>query len=141
MCRMIHPALYRKLFFQSQAKTARHSLDFCSIYEHNGNMLNKTAQAVSYGSQDRMNASIFFQGGTLVLDHSDDIEHVPALFQFVKGRWRCEAYHYHEVLPWLHERVIRNAIPCSPRLALALHATTLARAYHVQALDACDQAD
>ncbi len=58
-----------------------------------------------------MNASIFFQGGTLVLDHSDDIEHVPALFQFVKGRWRCEAYHYHEVLPWIQERGIRNAIP------------------------------
>lgn len=30
------------------------SLDICSIYEHNGNMLNESARAVASGSQNRV---------------------------------------------------------------------------------------
>jgi superfamily II DNA or RNA helicase len=87
-----------------------------------------------------MNASVFFQGGTLVLQHDNDIEHVPAPFQFVKSRWRCEAYHYHAVLPWMQERGIRNAVPRWQRLALELHDTREMHEYQIQALNAWKQA-
>ncbi|HEY6406730.1 MAG TPA: DEAD/DEAH box helicase [Ktedonobacteraceae bacterium] len=87
-----------------------------------------------------LRASAFFQGGTLVLQHTDNIEHVPAPFQFVKSRWRCEAYRYHAVLPWMQEQGIRNAVPRWHRLALDLHDTRELHAYQVQALDAWKQA-
>ncbi len=87
-----------------------------------------------------MNASVFFQGGTLVLQQTNDMEDIPAPFQFVKSRWRCEAYHYHTVLPWMQEQGIRNAVPRWPRLALELHDTREPHEYQVQALDAWKQA-
>jgi superfamily II DNA or RNA helicase len=87
-----------------------------------------------------MNASVFFQGGTLVLQHTDEIEQVPVPFQFVKSRWLCEAYHYHAVLPWMQEQGIRNAVPRWQRLALELHDTREMHEYQVQALDAWKQA-
>ncbi len=70
-----------------------------------------------------MHASVFFQGGTLVLHHTDDIDQVPAPFQCIKSRWRCEAYHYHSILPWVQEHSIRNTVPRWQRLALQLHDT------------------
>ena len=87
-----------------------------------------------------MNTSIFFQGGTLVLQHSDTIEQVPAPFQFIKNRWRCEAYHYHTVLPWMQEQGIRNTVPRWQRLALKLHDTRELYEYQNLALDAWKQA-
>src|SRR5260370_18125850 len=87
-----------------------------------------------------MNASVFFQGGTLVLQQTNAMEDIPAPFQFVKSRWRCEAYHYHTVLPWMQEQGIRNAVPRWPRLALELHDTREPHEYQVQALDAWKQA-
>ncbi len=87
-----------------------------------------------------LHPSVFFQGGTLVLQQSEDIDHVPAPFQWVKSRWRCEAYHYHSVLPWLHEQGIRNAIPRWQRLALKLNDTRELHEYQIQALDAWKQA-
>jgi superfamily II DNA or RNA helicase len=87
-----------------------------------------------------MNASVFFQGGTLVLHQTDDLEHVPIPFQFVKSRWRCEAYHYQTVLPWMQEQKIRNAVPRWQRLALELHDTRELHDYQIQALDAWKEA-
>src|SRR5438309_3839972 len=87
-----------------------------------------------------MQASVFFQGGTLVLQHSDDIDDVPVPFRFVKSRWRCEAYHYHEVLPWMQDQGIRNAIPRWQRIGLTLHDTRELHDYQIQALDAWKQA-
>ena len=87
-----------------------------------------------------MNRSIFFQGGTLVLQHVDGIETIPAPFQLVKSRWRCEAYHYSSVLPWMQEQGIRNAVPRWQRLALELHDTRELHEYQMQALDAWKEA-
>ena len=87
-----------------------------------------------------LRASVFFQGGTLVLQHTDEIKHVPVPFQFVKSRWRCEAYHYHAVLPWMQEQGIRNAVPRWQRLTLKLSDTRELHEYQVQALDAWKQA-
>jgi len=88
-----------------------------------------------------MNASVFFQGGTLVLQHTDEIEHVPVPFQFVKSRWRCEAYHYYAVLPWLRERGIRNDVPRWKHLALKLYDTREPHDYQLAALDAWNRAE
>ena len=91
-----------------------------------------------------MDASVFFQGGTLVLHQSEqhirDMEHIPAPFQLVKSRWRCEAYHYGPLLPWFREQHIHNNVPRWQRLALKLHDTRELHDYQVKALDAWEAA-
>src|SRR6266487_3526183 len=87
-----------------------------------------------------MNSSIFFQGGTLVLQHIEADEQVPPPFQFIKERWRCEAYHYSSIRPWLRERSIRNDIPRWKHLALTLYETREPHDYQLAAFDAWKQA-
>ncbi len=87
-----------------------------------------------------MSSSIFFQGGTLVLQHVEASEEMPPSFQFIKERWRCEAYHYSSILPWLRQRAIRNDIPRWKHLALTLHETREPHDYQLAALDAWKQA-
>jgi superfamily II DNA or RNA helicase len=86
-----------------------------------------------------LDASVYFQGGTLILQHTDPIEHVPFPFQFVKSRWRCEAYRYQTLLPWMHEQGMRNAIPRWQHLTLALQDTRELHEYQIQALDTWKQ--
>ena len=83
-----------------------------------------------------MQAAIFFQGGTLVLSHNESIEHIPETFKWVKSRWRCEAYHYYTLLPWLSGAGIHNSIPRWQRLSLELHETRELHDYQQQALEA-----
>jgi superfamily II DNA or RNA helicase len=52
-----------------------------------------------------------FQGGTLVLYNVEQEEAVPPVFRWEKARWRCEAYHYPAVAPWLREAGIRDSVP------------------------------
>ena len=87
-----------------------------------------------------MKSSIFFQGGTLVLQHLAASVPVPPPFQFIKEQWRCEAYHYSSVLPWLKQQSIRNDIPRWKRLALTLHEKREPHDYQLAALDAWKQA-
>ncbi len=86
-----------------------------------------------------MNASIFFQGGTLILDENDQLEQVPPPFQFVKSRWRCEAYHYTTIVQWMKQHAIRNAVPRWQQLKLALHDSRELHDYQVKALEAWKQ--
>lgn len=88
-----------------------------------------------------MNASIFFQGGTLVLQHVSADEQVPEPFRLVKGRWRCEAYHYHEARAWLRERGIRDDVPRWKRLTLDLHDIREPHEYQLAALRAWEEAE
>src|SRR5436190_18201468 len=88
-----------------------------------------------------MDASIFFQGGTLVLHENNQVEQVPIPFQFVKNRWRCEAYHYHAIVSWMKEHGIRNSIPRWQHLTLDLHDTRELHDYQLNALDAWKQAN
>ena len=83
-----------------------------------------------------MSKTLFFQGGTLVLDDIGQQEQVPAPFQWVKGRWRCEGYHYESLLPWLRTQHIRDLVPRWQTLALPLHDRREAHAYQLEALDA-----
>src|SRR6266487_4931910 len=86
-----------------------------------------------------MDASVFFQGGTLVLQDTNQVEQVPIPFQFVKNRWRCEAYRYHAIVPWMKEHGIRNSIPRWQHLTLDVHDTRELHDYQVKALDAWKQ--
>ncbi len=88
-----------------------------------------------------MNASVFFQGGTLVLQHVEETISVPAPFQFIKHCWRCEAYHYRSVLPWLQEHHIHSSVPRWSQLKLELHDSRELYDYQIAALDAWKQAD
>src|SRR6202521_507584 len=83
-----------------------------------------------------MSKTVFFQGGTLVLDDTGQQEKVPAPFQWVKGRWRCEGYHYASLLPWLRTQHIRDLVPRWKTLALPLHDRREPHAYQLEALDA-----
>ncbi len=87
-----------------------------------------------------MSQSLFFQGGTLVLKAVEHSVQVPEAFQWIKGRWRCEAHHYLAVKPWLHEHGIRDTVPRWERLSLQLHETREPHDYQTAALDAWERA-
>jgi superfamily II DNA or RNA helicase len=66
---------------------------------------------------------------------------VPAPFQWVKSRWRCEAYHYHAVQSWLREHDIQNNVPRWQPLDLTLHDTREPHDYQLAAIAAWEAAD
>src|SRR5579884_32905 len=89
-----------------------------------------------------MDASLYFHGGTLVLQGvsaQTDLD-LPAPFLLVKGKWRCEAYYYQELVPWLHTHDIRINVPRWQRLMLSLHDQREPHAYQMEALTAWEQA-
>ncbi len=88
-----------------------------------------------------ISTSLFFQGGTLVLQGIDEQEHQPAPFRFIKSKWRCEAYHYGSLVPYLHQRHIRNAVARWQHLDLTLHEHREPHDYQLEALAAWEQAD
>ncbi len=88
-----------------------------------------------------MNASVFFQGGTLVLHENNQLEQVPDPFHFIKNRWRCEAYHYPAIVPWMKENGIHNTVPRWQHLKLELHDTRELHDYQLRAIEAWKQAD
>jgi superfamily II DNA or RNA helicase len=88
-----------------------------------------------------LSQSISFQGGTLVLYGLDENEQAPAAFQWIKARWRCEAYHYPRLLEWLRENAaIQNRVPRWQRLTLTMQDEREPHDYQVAALDAWDNA-
>jgi superfamily II DNA or RNA helicase len=87
-----------------------------------------------------MSKSIFFQGGTLVLDGVGQDEPVPTPFRLIKGRWRCEAYHYHALPPYLREQGVHDTIPRWRPLNLPLQEMRDPHDYQMAALSAWEQA-
>lgn len=88
-----------------------------------------------------MGPSIVFQGGTLVLYDTPPEFVAPPPFQFVKSRWRCEAYHYPRIGDWLRDRAIRDKVPRWDRLDLTLRDDRQPHDYQIDALNAWDAAD
>ena len=80
--------------------------------------------------------SLSFQGGTLVLYGVDQDETVPPVFQWIKARWRCEAYHYATLAPWLKAQAIHDTVPRWQALDLTLHDQRDPHDYQVAALQA-----
>jgi superfamily II DNA or RNA helicase len=87
-----------------------------------------------------MSRSLFFQGGTLVLQGVTEEEQAPAPFQLIKGRWRCEGYHYRDILSYLSTQKIKNSVPRWQTLALSLHEVREPHDYQREALAAWEQA-
>lgn len=85
--------------------------------------------------------SLSFQGGTLVLYGVDQSQVVPPAFQWIKARWRCEAYHYPTVDAWLHGQGIRDSVPRWQPLNLTLHDQREPHDYQVEALQAWQAAN
>jgi superfamily II DNA or RNA helicase len=84
---------------------------------------------------------LFYQGGTLVLSDIAQTDSVPSCFQWIKGHWRCEGYHYHELLPWLKNRAIEDNLPRWERLNLQNHEVREAHSYQTEALAAWEAAE
>jgi superfamily II DNA or RNA helicase len=83
---------------------------------------------------------IYFQGGTLVLGEAPMQPTIPPPFRWIKGRWRCEAYHYPAILPWLRDQNIRDNVARWETLRLNLHDTRQPHDYQTEALTAWDAA-
>ena len=89
-----------------------------------------------------MDVSLYFHGGTVVLQGvgpQTDLD-LPAPFTFIKGKWRCEAYHFQEILPWLHTHAIHTNLPRWQRLSLSLHDQREPHVYQQEALVAWEKA-
>jgi superfamily II DNA or RNA helicase len=88
-----------------------------------------------------MDEVLFFQGGTLVLKGIGEEVSVPAPFRWIKGKWRCEGYHYGTIIPWLREHSIRDTLPRWQHLNLDLQDRRQPHDYQTKALDAWETAD
>jgi superfamily II DNA or RNA helicase len=86
-------------------------------------------------------ATLSFQGGTLVLYEVDQSARVPEVFQWIKGRWRCEAYHYAHLRLWLKQAHVRDQVPRWQTLALTIHDPRQPHTYQREALTAWKRAD
>ncbi len=87
-----------------------------------------------------MSKSVYYQGGTLVLRDVGTQERPPAPFKLIRERWRCEGYHYGEVLPYLQEQEVRDSVPRWQPLHVQLQETREPHDYQVEALTTWDEA-
>jgi superfamily II DNA or RNA helicase len=84
-------------------------------------------------------SSLFFQGGTVVLNGIPQQQPVYPAFRWVKGRWRCEAYHYAALQPWLAEQGISDGVPRWHPLTLEVRDTRQPHDYQLAALAAWEK--
>jgi hypothetical protein len=76
--------------------------------------------------------SFSFQGGTLVITGLPETDPPGAPFQWIKGKWRCEAYHYSTLtLPG-----VRDTVPRWTHLDSTLDTGRQPHDYQLEALDA-----
>ena len=80
-----------------------------------------------------MTATVYFQGGTLVLN---DVSSAPAPFRWIKNHWRCEAYHYAALHEWFRQQRVRDTVPRWQRLDLQLYDQRQPHGYQQAALEA-----
>jgi len=76
--------------------------------------------------------TLYFQGGTLVITHQQETDPPGAPFQWIKGKWRCEAYHY----PTLNLTGIQDTVPRWEHLNTTLDTKRDPHDYQTEALDA-----
>src|SRR5579859_2772194 len=85
-------------------------------------------------------SSVYFQGGTLVLDGFTETDQLPAPLKWVKSRWRCEGHHYASLRDTFHAHNIRNNVPRWSRPNLTLYDQRQPHTYQIESLKAWDQA-
>ena len=88
----------------------------------------------------KTNTRLFFQGGTLVLEGGSAEVPMPAPFAWIRGKWRCPAYAYGTLLPWLAQQGITNQVPRWQPLHVSLLDTRELHDYQHAALAAWNQA-
>jgi superfamily II DNA or RNA helicase len=77
-----------------------------------------------------------FHGGTLVLEEAAPGALIPPPFRLVKGKPRCPAAHYGELLPWLRAAGVRDTVPRWKTLQLQLADPRQPHSYQLEALQA-----
>ncbi|HEY0752382.1 MAG TPA: DEAD/DEAH box helicase family protein [Ktedonobacteraceae bacterium] len=84
-----------------------------------------------------MSKRAYFYGGTIVLeDVAAEEQDLPEAFLWSHGKWRIEAYHYHDLLPWLQQSTLHNTIPRWERLNYTLFDRRQPHEYQTEALSA-----
>ncbi|MCP4591475.1 MAG: DEAD/DEAH box helicase [bacterium] len=86
-------------------------------------------------------SSLSFQGGTLVLKGLSQTEAVHPAFQWVKAKWRCEAYHYPALLAWKREQGLRDTVPRWQHLDLVLHDDRQPHDYQIAAIETWEESE
>jgi superfamily II DNA or RNA helicase len=76
--------------------------------------------------------ALYFQGGTLVIANLPETDPPGSPFQWIKGKWRCEAYHY----PDLSLTGVRNTVPRWEQLDTTLDDSRQPHDYQIEALEA-----
>ena len=84
---------------------------------------------------------LYFGGGTLVLENVGQELIPPPVFRWIQGRWRCPAYHYQQIKPWLKTHHIRNTVPRWRNLSLTLRDERDPHPYQAEALTVWQAAD
>ncbi len=80
--------------------------------------------------------TLSFQGGTLVITHRPQSDPPGVPFQWLKGKWRCEAYHY-PAIPLLD---LRDVVPRWRPLDYILDESRQPHDYQQEAIIAWEQA-
>jgi superfamily II DNA or RNA helicase len=96
--------------------------------------------SVDLTNDGRQVVEAIFQGGTLVLRDTPHDREVLPVFQWIKERWRCEAYHYPRVISWLKEQGAVDHVPRWKPLNLKLCDLREPHDYQVKALKAWEKA-
>ncbi len=99
-----------------------------------------TSTSIEAAEMDPATPALSFQGGTLVLYGIGRDETVPPMLQWIKSRWRCEAYHYSSLAPWLRGRGVRDSVPRWHALQATFDDPREPHAYQLEALQAWQRA-
>src|SRR5579859_4495808 len=87
-----------------------------------------------------MGKSVYFQGGTLVLDGFVEADKLSAPLKWIKSHWRCEGYHYASLREGFGVQDIHDSVPRWGHPKLTLHDQRQPHVYQVEALKAWESA-
>jgi superfamily II DNA or RNA helicase len=87
-----------------------------------------------------MGKRAYFYGGTLVLEGVTQDQDVPDVFLWSHGKWRTEAYRYHDLHAWLSQPALHNTIPRWQALNYTLFDRRQPHDYQTEALLAWQKA-
>ncbi|MCD4686023.1 MAG: DEAD/DEAH box helicase family protein, partial [Anaerolineae bacterium] len=85
--------------------------------------------------------TVYYQGGTLVLNDVGASQRPAPPFQWIKEHWRCEGYHYPALYDWFRQTNIRDTVPRWQHLDLDMHDQRQPHDYQDEALVAWAEAD
>ncbi|MDQ2903247.1 MAG: DEAD/DEAH box helicase [Chloroflexota bacterium] len=87
-----------------------------------------------------MSKHLSFHGGTLVVEGGTPEGPLAPPWRFLNGKWRCEAFHYNSLIPWIQAQGIRDMVPRWQPLNYTLLDLREPHDYQVKALASWRQA-